>query len=271
MLTIITAIYNQRAMNEIYWAFLRNNTDNPFELIVVDNGSSDGSAEFFESQGACVIRNDANYSYPHCQNQGITAARYDWLAFLNNDVIVSPRWDGILMESMLANGLDVATACGIEQVEDARATRRLKRCWKRISWLAGFLGHSKTGLLWMHRRMYGDWQAFCRDRQVRYRHRIKEGFVGNTVMMHRRALDKIGPWDESQQGADFDLYLRSKERQRQVGDIRPVHIALDVFVHHYIRLTLKGKHPPFADRGNFISLSDKWPEEDRRCLEQLNG
>ena len=167
----------------------------PFELIVVDNGSTDGSPEFFESRGACVIRNGANYSYPHCQNQGIAAARYDRLAFLNNDVIVSPRWDAVLTESMLAGGLDVATACGIEQVEDARATRRLKRRWKRIGCLSGLLGRSKAGLLWMHRWMYGDWRAFCRERQTRFRGLIKEGFCGgNTVMMHRRALEKIGPW-----------------------------------------------------------------------------
>jgi GT2 family glycosyltransferase len=270
LLSIITAVYNQRAMNEICWEQLRENTSNPFELIIVDNGSTDGSDGFFESVGARVIRNDANYSYPHCQNQGIAAARHDWLAFLNNDVIVSPQWDGGLMESMRRNGLDVATACGIEQVENGSATRKLKRRWKRIGGLVGFLGRSKAGLRWMHRWMYGDWRAFCRDRRDRFSCRIKEGFVGNTVMMRRRALEKIGTWDESQQGADFDLYLRSKMRERDVGDMRAVHIALDVFVHHYIRLTLKGKHPLFADRDNFVSLSDKWAQDDLRYLEYLN-
>jgi len=270
LLSIVTAIYNQRAMNEIYWEQIEENTAGPFELIVVDNGSTDGSAEFFESVGARVIRNDANYSYPHCQNQGIASARYDWLAFLNNDVIVSPRWNLGLIESMRFNDLDVATACGIEQVENAQATRKLKRRWKRIGCLMGLLGRNKAGLRWMHRWMYGDWKTFCRDRESRFRRQVKEGFVGNTVMIRRRALEKIGTWDESQQGADFDLYLRTKTRERDVGDIRAAHIALDVFVHHYIRLTLKGKHPPFADRANFVNLSDKWSEEDRRCLERLN-
>lgn len=271
LLSIITAVYNQRAMNEVYWDTLVKNTANPFELIIIDNGSTDGSAGFFESVGALVIRNNANYSYPHCQNQGIGAARYDWLAFLNNDIIVSPEWDEALIASMRYNGLDAATACGIEQVENAAATRRLKRRWKRIGALSAFLGRSKRGLRCMHRWMYGDWQAFCRDRRERFCRRIKEGFVGNTVMLRREALEKIGMWDETQQGADFDLYLRSKTRERTIGDVRAVHIALDVFVHHYIRMTLKSKHPPFADRARFVSLSDKWAEEDLRCLKQLNG
>ncbi|WP_290660183.1 hypothetical protein, partial [Aquabacterium sp.] len=54
---------------------------------------------------------------------------------------------------------------------------------------------------------------------------------------------------------------------RDVGDIRPMHIALDCFVHHYIRLTIKGGYPPFADRENLISLEAKWGGGDLALLE----
>ena len=270
MISVITAIYNQRAVNELFWEHLQRYTKNPFELIIIDNGSTDGSAEFFESVGAKVIRNTANYSYPRSQNQGIAVAQYDWLAFLNNDIIVSPEWDQKLIESMTANGLEVATVCGIEQIENARATRSLKRRWKAIKNVLSQFSTGKTSLRLMHRLMYLDWQGFCQNRQQRFRHQIKEGFVGNTVMMRRSAFDKIGTWDERQQGADFDLFLRSKTRARDVGDIKPVHICLDVFVHHYIRLTIKAGYPPFADRDNLIGLSDKWSEEDLKFLQEMN-
>ncbi len=74
----------------------------------------------------------------------------------------------------------------------------------------------------------------------------------------------------NQKGADFDLYLRTKKRAIEVGDIKPMHICLDVFNHHYIRLTAKGGHPPFADTKNFISLKDKWSATDMDFLEKLN-
>lgn len=270
MISIITAIYNQRAVNELFWESLQRYTKNTFELIIIDNGSTDGSAAFFESVGAKVIRNEANYSYPHCQNQGIAVAQYDWLAFLNNDIIVSPEWDQRLIESMTVNGLVVATVCGIEQIESARTTRALKLRWKAIKNVLSQFGTGKRVLCLMHRLMYADWEKFCRMRQQRFRHQIKEGFVGNTVMLRRAAFDKIGLWDECQQGADFDLFLRSKARARDVGDIKPVHVCLDVFVHHYIRLTIKAGYPPFADRANLISLSDKWTAEDMQYLQEMN-
>lgn len=81
MISIITAVHNQLSMNQFFVKHLQKATRNRYELIVIDNASTDGSADFFESVGATVIRNAVNYSYPYCQNQGIAKARHDWLAF----------------------------------------------------------------------------------------------------------------------------------------------------------------------------------------------
>lgn len=270
MISIVTAIHNQLAVNQIFWDALVRYTEHPFELIIIDNASNDGSAEFFKSVGAKVIQNVENYSYPHAQNQGIQASKYDWLAFLNNDIIVSPGWDEGLIQTMEVNELDVCTVCGVEQVENAAATKRLKRRWKRIKALVGLFGHGEKQLRFMHRWMYGDWLAFCNERRTKFACQVKEGFVGNTVMMRRRLIEKIGLWDERVQAGDFDLYLRSVQRSKTVGDIKPMHLALDVFVHHYIRLTVGTKYPPFADAANLISLEDKWSAEARSALNKLN-
>lgn len=266
MISIITAVHNQLPMNRLFLEQLRASTRQRFELIVVDNASTDGSADFFESEGVQVVRNPANYSYPRSQNLGIARARYDWLAFLNNDVIVSPGWDVALVGSMQVNGLEVATSCGVERLETPPATRRLKRRWKLIRSSVSLFGTQEPQLRLMHRLMYPDWAGFCAAREKAFRHRVLQGFVGNTVMLHRGALDKIGLWDERVQAADFDLYLRTAVRARDVGDMQPMHIALDCFVHHYIRLTLKGGYPPFADRDQLIALEDKWNAADLALL-----
>jgi glycosyltransferase involved in cell wall biosynthesis len=52
LLSIIVAVHNQLAMNRLFWRHLSANTENEWELIVIDNGSSDGSAEFFTGVGA---------------------------------------------------------------------------------------------------------------------------------------------------------------------------------------------------------------------------
>jgi GT2 family glycosyltransferase len=270
MISIITAVHNQLAMNQLFFEKLKQYTHHPFELIVIDNASTDGSADYFASVGAAVIRNPLNYSYPVSQNQGIALAKYDWLVFINNDIIVSPDWGRILLESMQANHLEVATVCGIEQLENAQVTKKTKRRWQLIKNLVSLFGISYRTLVLMHKLMYGNWERYCARRNQLFKHQIKEGFVGNTVVMHRDAIEKIGLWDERIQGADFDLYMRSKTRALTVGDIRPVHICLDVFVHHYIRLTVKGGYPPFADKDKLIPFQNKWKPQELEVLQELN-
>lgn len=270
MISIITAVYNQKPVNQLFWENLVKYTKNKFELIIIDNASTDGSGDFFESIGATVIRNQANYSYPHSQNQGIAIAKYEWLAFLNNDIIVSPEWDQRLIDNMLHNKLEVASVCGIEQVENFIATRTLKRKWKRSKNFLSIFGNNKLTLKLMHKLMYFDWEEFCNLRYNNFKYQIKDGFVGNTVMINRSAIGKIGLWDETLQQGDFDLYLRCKQRELEHGDMRSMHICLDVFIHHYIRLTIKAGYPPFADLANLMALEAKWSPQYLDYLKLMN-
>ena len=63
-----------------------------FETIVVDNGSSDGSADLASGFGARVIRNSENRGFCAANNQGVAAARGDFIALLNNDAEAEPGW-----------------------------------------------------------------------------------------------------------------------------------------------------------------------------------
>jgi len=67
--------------------------DADFEIIVVDNGSADGSADLAAQQfGARVIRNAENRGFCAANNQGIAAAQGEFIALLNNDAEAEPGW-----------------------------------------------------------------------------------------------------------------------------------------------------------------------------------
>ncbi len=65
-----------------------------FEIILADNASTDGSAEWVSNNysGVKVVRLDRNYGYCGGNNRGARHADGDILVFLNNDVEVDPLW-----------------------------------------------------------------------------------------------------------------------------------------------------------------------------------
>lgn len=70
----------------------------PSEVIVVDDGSSDGTAEELPQlfPGTKVVRNEENSGFSHSVNRGVLAARHELVFLLNNDARVA----GPLLETM---------------------------------------------------------------------------------------------------------------------------------------------------------------------------
>lgn len=260
-ISIITAVHNGLPINRLFLDYIRRYTSLPYELIIIDNASSDGSGDYFARNKAIVISNSQNYSYPHAQNQGIHIASGEYLCFLNNDLLVSPGWDQRLIDTALRNDLDILSACGLENMGNRKDTVSMKKKWKRIKYAAFPFGYSYATMGLMTRLMYGNWERFCQKRYHGYGTRVVEGIVGDNVLMTRRAFERIGLWDERIQAADFDLFMRSKKRSLDIGDIRPAHLALGIYMHHFGRMTVKygtGKPAPFFDGDSLIPLSAKW-------------
>lgn len=85
---------------------LRKQTFERFEVIVVDNGSEDGSVEFIKEAHAWVrlIALSENRGFAAACNEGIRAASGKYIALLNNDTVVMPRWIEALRNAVERDG-----------------------------------------------------------------------------------------------------------------------------------------------------------------------
>ncbi len=85
--------WNRKELLRACLRSLSQQTGADFETIVVDNGSSDGSAEMAEGEFPVrVIRNPENRGFCAANNQGIAAGRGEFVALLNNDAEADPGW-----------------------------------------------------------------------------------------------------------------------------------------------------------------------------------
>lgn len=80
--------------------------DRPFDVVVVDNGSHDGSLEMVRREFSAehnfrltVICNRENKGFCEANNQGIRASESEFVALLNNDAEAEPGWLEALVEA----------------------------------------------------------------------------------------------------------------------------------------------------------------------------
>jgi GT2 family glycosyltransferase len=86
----------------------RNTSREGLEVVVVDNGSSDGTAEVLGRWSASepalrVIRNARNVGFAPAVNQGIRASSGEVVVILNDDTVVAPGWLPALVRHLQAD------------------------------------------------------------------------------------------------------------------------------------------------------------------------
>jgi GT2 family glycosyltransferase len=90
------------------------------EVIVVDNGSKDLSLEYLrlEHPEVRVIALGTNTGFAHAANRGLAAAREDFVALLNTDVVLAPEWIARMAATLDEHPGAASVACKMLELDD---------------------------------------------------------------------------------------------------------------------------------------------------------
>ena len=198
--SVVIPLFNQLSYTKICLESLRTAGGVESEIIVIDNGSTDGTEEYLASlPGLSVVRNPENLGCAAAWNQGVRASHGDWVVILNNDVIVSPGWLEGLLEFAEEKGMDIVSP----------AIREGEYNYDIGEYGSGFV-----------RRMGDVSRAGVAD--------------GICFMVRRRVFERIGLFDENfriGQFEDADFFLRARRAGFRLGTTGAS------FIHHFGSVT----------------------------------
>lgn len=150
-----------------------------YEVLVVDNRSSDGSAELARAHGVRLLAETARQSAYAARNRGIAAARGDVLAFLDGDCVPEPAWLGAGVAALEREGAGLAG--GRIEIR-AAGDRALLAHYERLS--------------------------YVRQAETIAAHGTS---AGGNLFLRRAVIDAAGPFREDLvSGGDSEICLRAR-------------------------------------------------------------
>lgn len=149
--TVVVPNWNRRDLLKRLIDSLREQTYPPAEIIVIDNGSRDGSPEAAREKGARVIALERNEGFAAAVNRGISAAGTEWIAIVNNDVSPARDWLEQLAAALEHSGAWFATPKLVHAADSSRLDGTFDLlCRGACAWRAG---HGRSdGVAWTEPR-----------------------------------------------------------------------------------------------------------------------
>lgn len=114
LLSVITANWNTKSLlQQLLRSMYAHPPAVPFEVIVVDNGSCDGSVDMVQQEfpNVRLVQNSQNRGFAKANNQAAALARGELLLLLGSDTVVLKGSLGAMVDYLLAHPLVGAVAC----------------------------------------------------------------------------------------------------------------------------------------------------------------
>lgn len=207
--SIIILSYNTLELTKACLESIRAHTDETYEIVVVDNASKDGSAEYLrQQQDVQLLENSENLGFPKGCNQGLAVAKGDSLLLLNSDTVVTANWLKNMQKALYANERTGAVGCLSNQVSNYQQIQvPYGNNMEAMQDFARAFNQSNPGK-WEKRPM----------------------LVGFCLLFKREVYEKIGGLDERFSPGNFednDYCLRIMAAGYDLL------LAKDTFVHHW--------------------------------------
>jgi glycosyltransferase involved in cell wall biosynthesis len=229
--SVIIPCWNQLEFTRHCVKSLIRHTAPRWELIVINNGSTDGTADYFAGVQdvspvpVTIITNATNRGFPAAINQGLQYARGEYLVLLNNDVVVTDGW----LEQL------IALASAKSRIENPKSKTEMIG-------LVGPMSNYAAPPQLVENVPYHDLEEMKIFAQ-RWREEhlgqwsTTRKLSGFCLLMKRAVYDAIGGLDE-RFGLGFFDDDDLAERARRAGF--ELAVAHDLFVHHFGSRTFVG-------------------------------
>lgn len=215
MTSIVILTYNQLEYTIQCIDSIRKYTEEgTYELIVIDNKSTDGTPEWLSQQDdvVCVL-NDRNEGFPKGCNQGIALAKGENVLLLNNDVIVTPRWLELLLDCLYSDerigavGPVTNNMSNMQQIE---------------------VPYTTIDEMFVFADQYNRGTQSANESHEAYEYRLR--LMGYCLLIKKDIIDQIGLLDERFTPGNFeddDFCFRMIEAGYYLV------LCKNVFIHHY--------------------------------------
>ena len=241
--SIIIPVFNQVDYTKKCIDSIIKNTNTPYEIIVINNASEDGTKSLLESrEDIVIINNEQNLGYPKAINQGLEIAKGKDFVLLNNDTLVTKGWLERLLE--VKRTMNKVGIIGVYSNSISGPQLDVSSNYKSISEMNRYAEKN------YEKRHYA-WIKFPRI-----------AFV--CALISGEVVKTIGGLDERYSPGNFeddDYCLRAQLAGYQSF------IAADVFIHHFgsVSFSAKGKEEYEnrleINRNKFISKWGGTPED----------
>lgn len=112
MISVIVPVYNVEKYLKRCLTSLINQTFKDFEIILINDGSTDGSLsickEFALKYDFITVVHQENYGQAYARNRGIERAKGEYIAFVDSDDFVHPNYLNLLYSALIQTNADIA-------------------------------------------------------------------------------------------------------------------------------------------------------------------
>lgn len=214
-LSICILSYNTKDLLKACLQSLFQNTHSvSFEVIVIDNHSTDGTIEMLQTEFPAIrrIENSANLGYTVAMNQGLRAGSGRYLVQLNPDTIVLPHCFYTLysfMEDHPEVGIASPKVLNSDGTLQYQCRRSAARPWDVITYFSGL------SRLFPHSKLFSRYLMTYMDADETH---PVEAVSGSCMIIRRVVIEQIGYLDEGYFAyqEDTDFCFRARQRNWQV-------------------------------------------------------